>query len=126
MSDAIKREQWTEFLNDFSKRHEERPARVEIVGEEVGAQEAGRHLPLAGVSYEPKGSEAGDVVITFAGETTADERHVSHRIDKAVRILPLIDDASAEEKALEIEGSDGTKAILVFERLPELPPADSK
>lgn len=125
MNEEIKREEWTKFLDEFSKRNERRPARVEIVGEEIGAQEAGRHLPLVGVSYEPKGSEAGDVVITFAGQTTADQRHVSHRLDKVMRIVPLFDEKSEEDKALEMESSDGTKAILVFERLPELPSADS-
>lgn len=122
----INKNQWTTFLDDFSKRNERRPARIEVVGEEIGAHEAGRHLPLVGISYEAKGSEAGDVVVTFAGLTTADERHLSRRIDSVTRIAALPGSGeSDEDEALEIESGDGTKTILVFERLPALPPANS-
>ena len=121
----IKQDQWKTFLDEFSKRNEHRPAKIEVIGEEIGAQEAGRHLPLVGISFEEKGSEKGDVVVTFAGRTTADTRYISHRIDKVTKIVPFADEESDEEKALEIEGGDGTKTILAFEELPELPPADS-
>ena len=126
MNGRIERNQWTTYLNDFSKRNEGRPARIEVVGEEIGAHEAGRHLPLIGVSYEAKGSEAGDVVVTFAGLTPADARHLSRRIDSVTRIAARPGEGeSDEDAALEIESGDGTKTILVFEQLPALPPANS-
>ena len=125
MNSEIERKQWTTYLNDFSKRNERRPARIEVVGEEIGAQEAGRHLPLVGVSFEAKGSEEDDVVVTFAGQTTADARHLSHRIDSVTRIAAQRGEGeSDEDEALEIESADGTKTILVFEKLPALPPAN--
>jgi hypothetical protein len=127
MNGEIERNQWLSFLNDFSKRNEGLPARIEVVGEEIGAQEAGRHLPLVGVSFEAKGSEEGDVVVTFAGQTTADVRHFTRRIDSVTRIAARTGEQreGEEDEALEIESADGTKTILVFEQLPALPPANS-
>lgn len=124
MNKEINKENWTEFLNKFNKRNENRPAKVEVLSEELGAQEVGQHLPLVGVSYETKGSEAGDVVITFAGKTTSDNRNLSHRINSVTKIIPGLENPEGEDNALEFESADGIKTILVFERLPELPPAD--
>lgn len=126
MKSEIERNQWAAYLNDFSRRNEGRPARVEVVGEEIGAHEAGRHLPLVGVSFEAKGSEEGDVVITFAGQTTADARHFTRRIDSVTSVVPLPGEGEGEQdEALEVESADGTRTILVFEKLPALPPANS-
>jgi hypothetical protein len=124
MNGEIEKNRWSEYLNEFSRRNEFRPARVEIFGEEIGAQEGGEHLPLAGVSFEIKGSEAGDVVVTFAGPTAADSRHLTHRVNAVKRIVPMTGENESEE-GLEIESADGERTILVFERLPGLPPITS-
>jgi hypothetical protein len=124
MNGEIEPNRWSEYLNEFSKRNELRPARIEIVGEEIGAHEGGRHLSLAGVSFESKGSEAGDVVISFAGQTAADSRHLTHRINAAERIIPISGESELEE-GLEIESADGEHAILFFEYPMALPPVTS-
>ena len=124
MNSEIEQSRWNEYLNEFSRRNELRPARLEIIGEEIGAQEGGQHLPLAGISYESKGSEAGDVVVTFAGQTAADSRHLTHRVNAARRITPVIGENELEE-ALEIESADGERVILVFEHPMQLPAVTS-
>lgn len=124
MNGEIEQSGWNEYLNGFSKRHELRPARVEIVGEEIGAQEGGQHLPLAGVSFESKGSGAGDVIVNFAGQTAADSRHLTHRVSAATRISPLAGENDLEE-GLVIENAEGERVILVFEHPMQLPPVTS-
>ncbi len=58
MNEQMKQNQWKDFLNDFSRRNEMRPARLDILSNEAGAGGEAQHLLLIGISYEEKGSEA--------------------------------------------------------------------
>jgi Family of unknown function (DUF5335) len=115
----IESDQWKTFLDEFSKRNHLRPTRLEIVGE-IGAQEEEEHLPLVGVSLDPKGTAAGSVEIILGGETAKDQRHVTHVISKVDRIAPLIGIKGLED-GLGFEDKEGTKTLLLFEVLPEIP-----
>lgn len=114
-----KQAEWLELLDAFSKRNALRPSRIEVIGEEIGAQAVGDVLPFVGASYETKGDAAGSVDIILGGETPADPRHLGHRVADVVRIVPYID-AAGLERGLEIESDGGTKTLLLFESLPEL------
>jgi hypothetical protein len=118
MEGEIRRDQWKTFLDEFSKRNQLRPSRVEVFGE-IGAQEEEQLLPFLGVSFEPKGSAAGSVEILLGGETAAEPRQLSHLVLNAQRILPLTGIGGVEE-GLEIEDKEGTKTLLRFETLPEI------
>lgn len=120
MSAFIKQEQWKAFLDEFSKRNQSRTTRLEVVGGEVGAQEEEQFLPLLGVSFEPKGSDAGSVVIILGGETAQDQRHVEHLVEQVERIAP-IPGVTGLEDGLGFEDRDGNKTLLMFEQLPEIP-----
>lgn len=114
----IKRSQWKTFLEEFSKRNQLRPTRLEVTGE-IGAQEGEKHLPLVGVSLDPKGTAAGSVEIILGGETAEEPRHLTHTVSNVERIAPLIG-TSAVEDGLGFEDKDGGKTLLRFEVLPEL------
>jgi hypothetical protein len=120
MPGFIERNQWKSFLDEFSKRNQLRPTRLEVVGE-IGAQEEEEYLPFVGISFETKGGAAGSVEITLGGETAADPRHLTHTINNVQRIAPLIGQSGLEE-GLGIEDQDDVKTILRFETLPELAP----
>jgi uncharacterized protein DUF5335 len=115
----IESDQWKTFLDEFSKRNQLRPTRLEIVGE-IGAQEEEEYLPLVGVSLDPKGAAAGSVEIILGGETAKDRRHVTHVISKVDRIAPLIGIKGLED-GLGFEDKEGTKTLLLFDVLPEIP-----
>ncbi|HWP42919.1 MAG TPA: DUF5335 family protein [Blastocatellia bacterium] len=119
MKNEVARSQWESFLDEFSKRNSLRPTRLEFIGEELGAQEEEKYLPLLGVSYETKGDAAGSVIIMLGGEAPADERHLDHTVAGVERIMPYIG-RDGLEKGLEIENKEGVKTILRFEQLPEL------
>jgi hypothetical protein len=119
MEGAIERAQWKTFLDDFSKRNELRPSRIEVIGDEIGAQEEEEFLPLVGVSFEPKGSAAGSVEIILGGETAAEPRHMSHLIPHVTQIMPLVGIRSVED-GLGFENSENVKTVLRFEILPEI------
>ncbi|MBV9959400.1 MAG: DUF5335 family protein [Acidobacteria bacterium] len=120
MQGEIERSQWKTFLDEFSRRNQLRPTRLEVIGEEIGAQEEEQLLPLMGVSFESKGSAAGSVEIIMGGETASDQRHMTHNVLNVTRIVPLVGLREVED-GLGIEGEDGVKTLLRFETLPELP-----
>jgi hypothetical protein len=119
MPGFIERNQWKTFLDEFSKRNQMRPTRLEVVGSDVGAQEEEKFLPLVGVSLETKGDAAGTVEIILGGETAVEERHLDHTIRNVERIAPLIGTTGLEE-GLGIQDSEDVKTLLRFETLPEL------
>ena len=124
MQDGIKRDRWQDYLDEFSKRNRGRASRVEVLSEDLGAQEAAEMLPFEGISFESRGSAAPAVEIMLGGTGAADSRHLTHTITEARRIAPKLG-ADGREDALEIEARDGTRTILVFETLPALPEATS-
>ena len=124
MAGFIEQERWKSFLDEYTKRNQFRATRLEVVGE-IGAQEEEEYLPFVGVSFDPKGSAAGSVEIVLGGETAKDPRHVEHVITKPERIAPLIG-IDGFEDGLGFEDQDGTKTLLIFEKLPEIPEKTSE
>jgi hypothetical protein len=117
MQGEIRQDEWQAYLEGFSKRNGGRAAHVEVIGADLGAQELAERLPLEGITFEDKGSLAPSVEI-FLGAAT--ERHLTHTITGVRLIAPKVG-ADGREDALEIEASDGTKTIIVFEPLQALP-----
>ena len=118
MTGFIDRSQWETFLDEFSKRNQLRPTRLEIVGGDIGAQEQEAFLPFAGVSVD-RNDDSGNIDIALGGETAADERQLTHRISDVERIAPLIGITGVED-GLAIESRDGVKTLLSFEALREI------
>jgi len=119
MPGFIERDQWKAFLDEFSKRNQLRATRLEVIGEEIGAQEEEQLLPFSGASFETKGDAAGSVEIILGGETAAEPRHLTHTISNVEKIAPLIGITGLED-GLGIEDKEGNKTILRFETLPGL------
>jgi hypothetical protein len=103
------------FLNDFTGRNEMRPVRLEILSDTFGASEEAKNLPLLSISFEEKGSDAGDALISLGGASLEDTSYVTRTI-KDVTIIATSDGDSGKDDALEITGASGEKAILVFEQ----------
>ncbi|MDX6711510.1 MAG: hypothetical protein QOH96_2526 [Blastocatellia bacterium] len=120
MKGEIARDQWKTFLDEFSKRNQLRPTRLEIIGQEIGAQEEEELLPFLGISFERKGTAAGSIEILLGGETAREPRQLTHTIFNAQRIVPIVGIVALED-GLGIEDKDGVKTLLRFEELPEIP-----
>jgi hypothetical protein len=118
MTGFIDRSQWENFLDEFSKRNQLRPTRLEVVGSDIGAQEQEALLLFAGVSVDSK-TDSGSIEIALGGETAADERQLTHRISNVERIAPLIGITGVED-GLAIEARDGVKTLLSFEAFREI------
>jgi hypothetical protein len=124
MQGEIERNQWKTFLDEFSKRNQLRPSRLEIIGGDTGAQEEEKYLPFVGISFEPRGSATGSVEIILGGETSADQRHITHTVHNVERIVPIVGLHTLED-GLGIEDKEGAKTLLHFEVLPEIPDSTS-
>ena len=48
MQEAIGREQWSDFAKEFNHRNSRRATRLEVVGQEIGAQEVEAGLKTEG------------------------------------------------------------------------------
>jgi len=118
MPGFVERDQWKTFLDEFSKRNQLRPTRLEVIGE-IGDQEEEQLLSFTGISFEAKGNAAGSVEIILGGETAAEERHLTHTVKNVEKIAPLIGSTGLED-GLGIEDKEGNKTILHFETLLEL------
>jgi hypothetical protein len=104
----IPREQWKEFLDRFSRDHENKTVNVDFLGRSLGAQVEASGLPLEGVSYEDKGSGAGRIDILVGRDP---DHHATHAIPNPRRLL-VQDDPAGE--ALEIEDGDGNTILVCF------------
>ena len=102
----IPRNEWQQFLDGFSRRHEGWLARLQVLSED-GAQVEADAMPLEGISIaRPKGES-----ISVALGESADDR--VERIVEAPKHL-FVEEAGSAELALQIEGGAGEKILLTF------------
>lgn len=114
----IHRGDWQHFLDSFSKIHQGEMATLQIIGEDVGAQEEAHSLPFVGISADEEGSEKGSISIILGTEP---DDHLDHRIVDPTRVwLKASGDPATD--SLEVETSGGVKTILQLEAIPQIEP----
>jgi hypothetical protein len=106
----IPRDQWTTFLDTFSRQHEGWLATLEIFGTDIGAQQEVRDLPLEGISIASRGGAPETLMINL-GKTPQD--HITHTITGPTRVW-LEQTSEGANASLEIESADEVKTLLRF------------
>lgn len=107
----IPREEWTTFLDDFSRRHEGWLVTMEVMGTDIGAQIEGNGLPLDGISADLKDREC---FISVALGGTPD-RHITHTIGQPTALrLEATQTESGVSEALQIEAPGSPTTLLRF------------
>jgi hypothetical protein len=106
----ISRDEWTTFLDTFSRQHEGWLSTLEVLSPDIGAQEEAYDLPLEGISATSRDDAPGTIVISL-GKTPQD--HVTHTITEPTRIW-LEQTSQGANAALEIESADEVKTLLRF------------
>ena len=105
----IQREQWESYFDEFSRTRAGELVTIEVVS---NAQDDPRDevklLPLLGISFDPKGSEAGSIEI-MVGDKAND--HVTHIVTRPVHVYHkdgagLISDEVNQEEIIEITSAD--------------------
>lgn len=102
----VKPSDWMAYFDTFSRRHRGWLVKLTVLDPKLGAQIEALELPLQGVVADARGRE----IAIQLGERPDDVEH-SVRNPNRVWIEYGADEAEA---AVEIESTDGTKAILEF------------
>jgi hypothetical protein len=105
----IKRDEWREFFDSFSKQHQGWLVTIEMLGPDLGDQVEARELPLEGITIETSDGNETQIEI-IAGEKP--DSHISHTVTSPKRIWLKQTDEGADE-ALEIE-SEESAVLLRF------------
>jgi hypothetical protein len=103
----VSREQWTEFLNDFSKRRFGWGTKVEALNELVSDQLISEGLILNGITYE---GDSGNCLINLSLVEDM-EHHQTHIISEPVRIV-YFSENETRVGVLEIVEGNNTKTLI--------------
>ena len=113
MKENIDRSVWTNYFNEFTRRNQSRPTRLEVF-DELGAQEEERGLPFAGIALDTVGRALPSVEIMFGRRDAIEPRHLTHVIAKVQKITPKRG-LDGRDEALEIISAEGSRNLLRFE-----------
>lgn len=112
----IPQSEWTQFLDNFSRKHEGWLTTLEIFGQDIGAQIEGRELTFEGITDRWDEIEGNSIIIMTG---TKPNDHIKHNISHPVEVSLEQTDEGADV-ALAIKSADASTALLRF-RSPMLP-----
>ena len=115
----IRKDKWREYFEDLGRIYGGWAVTLELLLGELGDQRRIDNLPLRGLSYETKGSQAGDILVETGDLNLPSEVHHIHR-PTAVRASAIQPGAEID---LEIESEEGETSVIRIRRRPGLPPA---
>lgn len=112
-SEEIPRQEWIEFLDEFTREHQGRQVDMEVLGSDIGAQTEAHDMPLQGVSADVRKAGEHDVSIVVGDEQNPPLTHIVPQ----ARHLRIERTDTGNDDTLEIEAADGSKTLLHL-RLP--------
>ena len=105
----IKREEWPDFFDGFSRRHEGWLVTIEILDNELGDQIEVENQALKGIVAERRRDPK--VIEIFTSNTSKESS--THIIDKPITVW-VEETGEGAEAAVEIESEDHGKTLLRF------------
>lgn len=112
----IRKSEWPEFFDSFSRQHEGWLVTLEILGSDIGAQVEGRELAFEGIVDEWDEVQGNQIVIMMG---TRPDDHITHAISRPTEVS-LEETEEGADAALAIKSADGITALVRF-RSPMLP-----
>lgn len=112
----ILRNEWSEFFDSFSRRHQGWLVTLEILESEIGAQVEERDLAFEGIVAEWDEVQGDEIAIIIGAKSDV---HITHRISHPTEVSLELTEEGADA-ALAIKSADGATALLRF-RSPMLP-----
>lgn len=110
MDEKLDHVDWVNYFNEFTKRNQSRPTRLEVFGD-AGAQEEEHGLPFTGISIEQR--EGASRVQIMLGDVLG-PRHLTHVVSNVHQITPKLG-LDGRDEALEIVSAEGETSLLHFE-----------
>jgi hypothetical protein len=106
----IPKDEWSAFLDMFTRQHQGWLVKLEILDPEIGAQVEETGLTLEGVT-DDWNQTSGHAITIMAGRDA--DKHITHSIKLPTQIsLEQTDDGA--DVALSINSGEGTTALLSF------------
>ena len=112
----ITKKTWPAFFTDVSRQYGGWGVTIEVLEGEMGDQPRLDGLPLQGISFEPAGSQAGDIIVEAGELGTPFETHLVHKPQVVRQTVTL-----PSEVDIEIEADEGLVTLIHLRRRPELP-----
>ena len=113
MKKNIDRSVWINYFNEFTRRNQWRPTRLEVFGE-LGAQELERGLLFEGIAIETDSRAFPTVDIMLGGHDAIESKHFTRVIANVQEIMPKRG-LDGRDEALEIVSGEGYRNLLRFE-----------
>jgi hypothetical protein len=104
---TIPAEQWTIFLDQFSRNYLGWPVTIEMLDGSTGVQRAAEGLEFQGISFDTKGTRPSSIQISLGGDKAP---HVSHIVDLPFHIRTAEDHQGNIH--LQIEPAQGPPTLL--------------
>ena len=117
----LRRDQWAPFFNMVDKEYQGWAVTVEALLGKLGDQPEANGVPFQGISFETKGSRAGDILIEAGDIGTP---YIVHDVPKP-KIVRVSDTQPGAEMDIQVESEEGTVRIIRLRRRQELPPPPS-
>jgi len=102
----IPRDQWVPFLDQFSRNHGGWLARVEVLGNQIGAQTEASNLPLLGVSADVK-DQAHSIAVALGHDPAS---HLTHEIEGVKELW--IEEVDEGHETLQVASDSGVTTLL--------------
>lgn len=104
----IARNEWSEFFDGFSRRHDGWLVTIEVLDEELGDQIEAENQKLKGIVAEPRNDPT--TIDIFVGESP--DGGSTHIIDRPTRVR--VEEVGGAEGALEIKSEDHGTTLVRF------------
>jgi hypothetical protein len=112
MAENIDRSVWINYFNEFSRRNQSRPTRLEVF-DELGAKVEERGRPFAGIALETDSGALPYVAIMLGGHDAIEPCHLTHVIANVREIKPKRG-LDGRDETLEIISAQGETRLLLF------------
>jgi nucleotide-binding universal stress UspA family protein len=103
--------EWTERLEEFTRKNAGRRATLEVIDPDFGAQVQERGVEFVSASYDPRDA---CVQLMFCSTTTGPERHLTRSI-AGVKAIQALHDRSGRDLLLRVAHGRG-QTLLTLER----------
>lgn len=105
----IPRNEWTDFFDGFSRRHEGWLVTVQVLDREMGAQTEANDRPLRGIAADRGGSDPDIEIMVGRGPDDS----LTHIVSHPVRV-DVEETEEGAEAAIKIESRDEGTTLVQF------------
>lgn len=117
----IPQDGWIAYFNTIVGMYQGARVSIEVLSPELGDQHLADRLLLHGLSFETKGSEAGDILIEVGDIWD----YMVHHVDRP-RSVRFVQFSPGADGYLQIESEDGIVTLVAFTFPLALPPGHSE